>query len=238
PPFAGCSWTAARDSDRPHEVGPRTAVIQVHMLFWAARRSSLSTGRRTHQRRRCFSLNPRSKDAPPLLAQLQPDSRAVASRWDHSDQVTREAWQAAIATSEVRLRWDPDHAQRQAGGPVRHWLRSASVNCSKSRLCCDTEIPPRRTRAGPSDDACGTRLSSRRSITRAAVESRLRPGMSGRAGASRKSLLSRCGFPAGTCAERSNSVDSKHKNAAALTGAWVGAPPNPVVSCAYLLSTP
>ena len=37
-------------------------------------------------------------------------SRAVGSSWDHSDHVTREAWQAAIATSEVRLQWDPDHA--------------------------------------------------------------------------------------------------------------------------------
>lgn len=36
-------------------------------------------------------------------------SRAVASSWNHSDDVTREAWQAAIATSEVRLQWDPDH---------------------------------------------------------------------------------------------------------------------------------
>jgi hypothetical protein len=63
-------------------------------------------------------LTPRSKDAPPLLAQLQPGSRAVAF-WDHSDQVTREAWQAAIATSEERLQWDPDHApngSRWSGG--------------------------------------------------------------------------------------------------------------------------
>jgi hypothetical protein len=37
-------------------------------------------------------------------------SRAVGSSWDHSDHVTREAWQAAIAASEVRLQWDPDHA--------------------------------------------------------------------------------------------------------------------------------
>jgi hypothetical protein len=37
-------------------------------------------------------------------------SRAVGSSWDHSDHATREAWQAAIATSEVRLQWDPDHA--------------------------------------------------------------------------------------------------------------------------------
>ena len=37
-------------------------------------------------------------------------SRAIASSWHHSDQVAREAWQAAIATSEVRLQWDPDHA--------------------------------------------------------------------------------------------------------------------------------
>ena len=37
-------------------------------------------------------------------------SRAIASSWDHSDQENREAWQASIATSEVRLQWDPDHA--------------------------------------------------------------------------------------------------------------------------------
>src|SRR5262249_52713462 len=36
-------------------------------------------------------------------------SRAVVSSWTHSDYVTRDAWQAAIATSEVRLQWDPDH---------------------------------------------------------------------------------------------------------------------------------
>src|SRR6476469_1664582 len=30
-------------------------------------------------------------------------SRAIASSWDHSDQENREAWQASIATSEVRL---------------------------------------------------------------------------------------------------------------------------------------
>jgi hypothetical protein len=36
-------------------------------------------------------------------------ARAVASNWDPSDHASRDEWQAAIAASEVRLQWDPDH---------------------------------------------------------------------------------------------------------------------------------
>jgi hypothetical protein len=36
-------------------------------------------------------------------------ARAVASSWDPSDQVTNDKWKAAVASSDVRLQWDPDH---------------------------------------------------------------------------------------------------------------------------------
>jgi len=36
-------------------------------------------------------------------------ARAVASSWDSSDQVTRDEWKTAVAASDVRLQWDPDH---------------------------------------------------------------------------------------------------------------------------------
>jgi len=36
-------------------------------------------------------------------------ARAVASSWDPSAQITRDEWKTAIATSDVRLQWDPDH---------------------------------------------------------------------------------------------------------------------------------
>jgi hypothetical protein len=35
---------------------------------------------------------------------------AVPSSFDPARSASREAWQAAIAASEVRLQWDPDHA--------------------------------------------------------------------------------------------------------------------------------
>jgi hypothetical protein len=36
-------------------------------------------------------------------------AQAVASRFDQSDQASQEAWKASLATSNVRLQWDPDH---------------------------------------------------------------------------------------------------------------------------------
>jgi hypothetical protein len=33
----------------------------------------------------------------------------VASSLNQSDQTSREAWKASLATSNVRLQWDPDH---------------------------------------------------------------------------------------------------------------------------------
>jgi hypothetical protein len=41
---------------------------------------------------------------------------AVPSTWDRDRFATREAWQAAVGASEVRLQWDPDHAP--SGQPV------------------------------------------------------------------------------------------------------------------------
>jgi len=42
---------------------------------------------------------------------------AVASGYQGSDFESREAWQAAMASSDVRLQWDPDHDP--AGAPVQ-----------------------------------------------------------------------------------------------------------------------
>jgi len=36
-------------------------------------------------------------------------AQAVASSLDQSDHTSREAWRAAVETSQVRLQWDPDH---------------------------------------------------------------------------------------------------------------------------------
>lgn len=36
-------------------------------------------------------------------------AQAVASSFGQSDQASQEAWKAALATSHVRLQWDPDH---------------------------------------------------------------------------------------------------------------------------------
>jgi len=36
-------------------------------------------------------------------------ARAVTSSWDSSDQTTYDEWKAAVASSDVRLQWDPDH---------------------------------------------------------------------------------------------------------------------------------
>jgi Domain of unknown function (DUF4291) len=36
-------------------------------------------------------------------------AQAVASSFGQSDQVSQESWKASLATSNVRLQWDPDH---------------------------------------------------------------------------------------------------------------------------------
>ena len=36
-------------------------------------------------------------------------AQAVASRLDQSDQASEQAWKASLASSNVRLQWDPDH---------------------------------------------------------------------------------------------------------------------------------
>ncbi len=36
-------------------------------------------------------------------------AQAVASSLNQSDQASQEAWKASLATSNVRLQWDPDH---------------------------------------------------------------------------------------------------------------------------------
>src|SRR5215510_2443427 len=36
-------------------------------------------------------------------------ARAVTSSWNPSGQVVHDKWKAAIASSDVRLQWDPDH---------------------------------------------------------------------------------------------------------------------------------
>jgi Domain of unknown function (DUF4291) len=36
-------------------------------------------------------------------------ARAVTSSWDSSDRTTHDKWKAAVASSDVRLQWDPDH---------------------------------------------------------------------------------------------------------------------------------
>jgi hypothetical protein len=36
-------------------------------------------------------------------------ARAVASHWGHASPISHHEWRAAIATSDVRLQWDPDH---------------------------------------------------------------------------------------------------------------------------------
>jgi len=36
-------------------------------------------------------------------------AQAVASSLDQSDHTSREVWEAAVETSQVRLQWDPDH---------------------------------------------------------------------------------------------------------------------------------
>lgn len=36
-------------------------------------------------------------------------AQAVASSWDPDDQITQDEWKTAIARSDVRLQWDPDH---------------------------------------------------------------------------------------------------------------------------------
>lgn len=41
---------------------------------------------------------------------------AVPSTWDRERFATRDAWQAAVASSDVRLQWDPDHGP--GGEPV------------------------------------------------------------------------------------------------------------------------
>lgn len=43
-------------------------------------------------------------------------ARAVPSTWDPSVYPTREAWQDAVAHSDVRVQWDPDH--NPAGAPL------------------------------------------------------------------------------------------------------------------------
>ena len=36
-------------------------------------------------------------------------ARAVTSGWDSPDQIGHDEWKAAVASSDVRLQWDPDH---------------------------------------------------------------------------------------------------------------------------------
>jgi len=36
-------------------------------------------------------------------------ARAVSSSWDPSGQITHGEWKAAVASSDVRVQWDPDH---------------------------------------------------------------------------------------------------------------------------------
>lgn len=46
-------------------------------------------------------------------------SQAVSSSFDARQYATEAAWKAAVATSEVRLQWDPDHAPDGAPLPRR-----------------------------------------------------------------------------------------------------------------------
>jgi hypothetical protein len=58
-------------------------------------------------------------------------ARAVASHWSHANGITRDEWQAAIATSEVRLQWDPDHepqGRASARRAIQLGLRGGALN--------------------------------------------------------------------------------------------------------------
>jgi len=55
---------------------------------------------------------------------------AVPSSFDPARYVSRDAWQAAVTTSEVRLQWDPDHSPsgaRQERRAIQLGLRGQTL---------------------------------------------------------------------------------------------------------------
>lgn len=59
-------------------------------------------------------------------------AQAVASRFDQSDQTSQQAWKASLATSNVRLQWDPDHDPRGsavARRAIQLGLRGPVLEC-------------------------------------------------------------------------------------------------------------
>jgi hypothetical protein len=58
-------------------------------------------------------------------------ARAVISSWDPSDEVAHDKWKAAIASSDVRLQWDPDHdphGKALSRGAIQLGLRGAALD--------------------------------------------------------------------------------------------------------------
>ena len=63
-------------------------------------------------------------------------ARGVTSRWDSPDQIGHDEWKAAVASSDVRLQWDPDHDPH--GKPlsrraIQLGLRGATLEAFGSR---------------------------------------------------------------------------------------------------------
>jgi len=58
-------------------------------------------------------------------------AHAVTSSWDASGQISRDAWKTAVARSDVRLQWDPDHDPHGKALPrraIQLGLRGAALD--------------------------------------------------------------------------------------------------------------
>ena len=64
--------------------------------------------------------------------------QAVASGYSAEEYATRDAWQAALASSDVRLQWDPDHDPE--GNPVARRAVQLGLRGDVLRAYATTEI--------------------------------------------------------------------------------------------------
>ena len=107
--------------------------------------------------------------------------QAVPSSWCASDYATNEAWQSAVAASDARLQWDPDHdpsggkCERRAvqlglrGEMLRQYAREAileiedisgfvAAQSSHAHAPYADLLVPRERVYAPEDAAIGARL--------------------------------------------------------------------------------
>jgi hypothetical protein len=68
---------------------------------------------------------------------------AVPSTWNRDRYPSRDAWQAAVKASNVRLQWDPDHTHQATRSSAARSSSDCAATCSKpTRSRCGSRTSP------------------------------------------------------------------------------------------------